>query len=174
MRKHSMVMAKIINDKGYRKIAEIGVWKGRFMNGILWVCPHVTEYWGIDSWCDLHDPDYNEPNMAKMTDDEWLETYLFVCHGLKAYPQLKLVRADATKVAQLFPNGYFDVVFIDADHAYEAVKNDIEVWTPKVRKGGIISGHDHFKRYPGVKQAVAEAFGDKFQGLPATCWMKEI
>lgn len=174
MRKHAMTMAKVINAHSYTKIAEVGVYKGRFMMGILWVCPMLTEYWGIDSWCDLHNPDYNEPNMAKMTDADWEEAYLSVVAGTRAYRVAQLIRADATKAAAIFPNGYFDLVFIDADHSYEAVLHDLKVWTPKVRRGGLMTGHDMIRKTPGVEKAVGEFYKGEFERLPATCWMKVI
>jgi predicted O-methyltransferase YrrM len=35
-----------------------------------------------------------------------------------------------------------DLLFIDADHRYEAVKRDWEDWFPKVRNGGVVALHD--------------------------------
>jgi hypothetical protein len=64
---------------------------------------------------------------------------------------------------------YFDAkslsfVFIDADHSYESVKADIAAWLPKVRAGGLIAGHDYgIDLWPGVKQAVDEAFGERVE-----------
>jgi len=49
-----------------------------------------------------------------------------------------------------------DIVYIDADHEYLAVKHDIEYWTPLVRSGGIIAGHD-YNTFPGVNRAVEES-----------------
>jgi hypothetical protein len=46
------------------------------------------------------------------------------------------------------------LVFIDADHTYESITSDIQSWLPKVKVGGIISGHDY--NHPPVKQAVHE------------------
>ena len=53
-----------------------------------------------------------------------------------------------------FDDGYFDLVFIDADHSYEGVKNDILTWYPKIRKGGLLCGHDF--SWDGIRQAIAE------------------
>jgi hypothetical protein len=47
------------------------------------------------------------------------------------------------------------MVYIDADHEYEAVKADIAAWWPHVLPGGILAGHD-YHLFPGVKQAVDE------------------
>ena len=44
--------------------------------------------------------------------------------------------------AKNFDDNYFDFVYIDADHAYQSVKTDLEAWYPKVKKGGFLAGHD--------------------------------
>ena len=51
-----------------------------------------------------------------------------------------------------------DVVYIDADHSYKAVRDDIAVWYPRVTPGGALCGHDYYpeKPWPGVKRAVDE------------------
>jgi predicted O-methyltransferase YrrM len=64
-----------------------------------------------------------------------------------------------------------DFVFIDADHSYEAVKDDIACWAPKVRAGGWVGGHDyHPRKFPGVVKAVDEAYGKRVQHWPGTIW----
>lgn len=55
--------------------------------------------------------------------------------------------------------GMYDMIFVDADHSYPGVKRDIELWTPKMRPGGIWAFHDYGSTdYPGVKYAVDETF----------------
>jgi len=177
IRRHAQVIADIINERGFTKIAEVGVWKGRFMAGVLWSCPQITEYWGIDSWQVLHNPEYHEGNMLLLDDWGWQEAYLYVCEYMMKYKSTRLIRANSIEASKLFPDGYFDLVFIDADHTYEYVLEDIKTWTPKVCKGGIISGHDCIKKLPGVVRAVEESFGEDGVGwnrLKATCWMREI
>jgi len=57
-----------------------------------------------------------------------------------------------------------DFVFIDADHSYEHCIEDIRDWTPKVKSGGMVSGHDYnHPDFPGVAKAVHEYFGDNFE-----------
>ena len=46
------------------------------------------------------------------------------------------------EAASLFENGSLDFVFLDADHSFESVWQDLSVWYPKVRIGGILAGHD--------------------------------
>jgi hypothetical protein len=61
-----------------------------------------------------------------------------------------------------------DLVFIDADHSYAMVKRDIEVWRPHVKPGAVLAGHDHAANFPGVVQAVSEAFPDR--AVRRTSW----
>ena len=60
--------------------------------------------------------------------------------------------------AKLFPDGYFDYVYVDGGHDYEVVKNDLMLWLSKVKKGGILAGHDYesLVAWPGVTKAVKE------------------
>lgn len=58
-------------------------------------------------------------------------------------------------------DGSLDMIFIDGDHTYEAVKRDIYWATRIVRSGGIICGHDYDSSdFPGVTTAVHEALGN--------------
>ena len=52
--------------------------------------------------------------------------------------------------------GEYDVVYIDGDHSYEAVRADIAAYSGKLAAGGWLCGHDYHAGYPGVIQAVDE------------------
>lgn len=54
-----------------------------------------------------------------------------------------MFRIDSKNASTFFNDESFDFVYIDANHKYEYVKKDIELWLPKVRKGGILAGHDY-------------------------------
>jgi hypothetical protein len=75
-----------------------------------------------------------------------------------------LLRMTSAEAAETITE-FLDFIYIDADHSYEGVKADLRHWAPKVRSGGIISGHDYgHPNFPGVKNAVDEFFGPL--GLP--------
>jgi hypothetical protein len=47
-----------------------------------------------------------------------------------------------------------DFVYIDGNHSFKATIHDIVNWGKKVKRGGIIAGHDYDKKYKGVRNAV--------------------
>lgn len=49
-----------------------------------------------------------------------------------------------------------DFIFIDGNHNYDYVKQDLELWVPKVKSGGLVAGHDWSHNYVGVIEAVIE------------------
>lgn len=61
---------------------------------------------------------------------------------------IKLLRADSHNAETLdlvktaLGDRLIDFLFIDGDHTYEGVKNDFNMYSPLVRKGGIIAFHD--------------------------------
>lgn len=79
--------------------------------------------------------------------------------NLERLPGFNFISGQSHEVADLYDHRSLDMVFIDADHSYAAVSRDIDAWLPKVRKGGIIAGHD-YKVWPGfgVIEAVTERF----------------
>lgn len=82
------------------------------------------------------------------------------------------MRARGADIAPLVEDRSIFMPFIDADHRYEAVRDDIDTWLPKVQPGGIIAGHDYgHPDLVGVKRAVDEMFvGREVHIEPATVW----
>lgn len=70
-----------------------------------------------------------------------------------------LVTGDS-RDADRFPDACFDLVFIDADHSYAGCRHDILAYTPKVKPGGLLAGHDYQPDWPGVVRAVDELCPD--------------
>jgi glycosyltransferase involved in cell wall biosynthesis len=76
-------------------------------------------------------------------------------------------QATTTEAAALVPAHALDLLFIDADHSYEAVAQDLSNWEPKVQ--GVICGHD-YGTWPGVTKAVHERYDNVRVG--GTIWSK--
>lgn len=54
-----------------------------------------------------------------------------------------MIRCLSKNAIELFDDESLDFVYIDANHSYESVKQDLEMWWPKIKKGGCLSGHDY-------------------------------
>lgn len=69
-----------------------------------------------------------------------------------------------------FRDGSVDMIFIDADHSYDAVRADILNWMPKLKPGAFLCGHD-YRNYEGVTKAVEETVGAF--SVRETIWLRD-
>jgi hypothetical protein len=78
-----------------------------------------------------------------------------------------ILKKNSREAFKDFEDNFFDFIYIDASHVYKYVKQDIENWYPKVKTGGVFSGHDYMnsERFCGVVQAVDE-FCSKIDMVP--------
>lgn len=89
-------------------------------------------------------------------------------------PNIRKFKGDSAKaIAELgIADGSVDFVYIDANHEYDFIKSDIQMWLPKVKKGGILSGHDFIQMDRiGVIRAVRELLGEPYKTFCDTSWM---
>lgn len=77
------------------------------------------------------------------------------------------VKGRSENSAVLLPNASAALVFIDADHSFDAVCRDIDAWRPKVKPGGWLAGHDI--SLDSVRRAVASRVPD-YQ-IFGSCWV---
>jgi hypothetical protein len=124
---------------------ELGVSRGLFSE-LLLKQNHLSYLYGVDAYGD-----------ARHREDK----YLAALARLVPYrSQHSLLRLRFTEAARLFPDGYFDFVYIDgcAGSGQEGGRT-LREWWPKVRQGGIFAGHDYAPKWPRVIVAV-----DRFAG----------
>lgn len=153
---------------GYRVGAEIGVSTGRFSVFLCATMPDM-EILAVDEW--IERPGNAAP--GQQTYLGWNQEYwlgkLKEANAKSLQNRITICRMDSVKAALTVTDGSLDFVFIDADHSYEGCKNDIAAWAPKVRKGGMVSGHDYSGKWPGVQRAVDET-GRQITRLPDSVW----
>lgn len=164
----SIVMLMTAND--VKKIAEIGVYgcnlAGQLMRKLA---DELDEYYLIDWW----HPCEGIGSANFIAIEKWEELHQRACKMEVDYKPIKVMRLESTEAARLFPNGYLDMVFIDAAHLYDSVVADINAWKPKVKKNGILSGHDYSSGWPEVVKAVDDIFG-KPSRLSGGVWWTRI
>lgn len=79
----------------------------------------------------------------------------------------RAIQSGSADAARHFADGSVDFVFLDADHVYPRIYEDIQAWLPKVKPGGIIAGHDYNHPHDGVIQAVNEILGNRVVRIPS-------
>jgi predicted O-methyltransferase YrrM len=136
-RDRSLWIADINKYIGNGKGVEIGVFKGEFSKQIL-------KNWGgtlymVDVWRALGDEYSDESNHANHT-----TAYQEAMDSIRGYEDRAImIRTNSKTASEMFEDESLDFIFIDANHAYEYVVEDINLWFPKLKKGGMFSGHDY-------------------------------
>jgi len=167
--KNRTELAQYFNELGFKTGAEIGVAQGFYSEVLCQQIPGVKLYC-IDPW--LHYQEYSD--FAKESTFRTMEQEARDRLGKYGCVIVKKFSSDAVKD---FADESLDFVFIDGNHAYKYVKEDIELWTPKVRKGGIVSGHDYYKTKAGnvgVITAVDEYIKEHKYKLELTEWAHQV
>lgn len=143
-------------------IVELGAWLGKSSSYLVDKAINRNVII-IDSW--LGSPDELETNHKLATQTDIYEVFKSNM-GERKYQSIRGLSKD---VVESFQDESLDVVFIDLTHTYEEVKQDITLWLPKVKKGGILSGHDYEIAWGGVMKAVDEMLPSRT--IMENCWI---
>lgn len=123
--------------------AEIGVWKGEFSKKILRIVK-PKEFHLIDPW--KFQPEFGNRlyggKIAKNQSD-MDKIYFHILEAFKNNPNIIVHRKFSHIASDIFKNEFFDWVYIDGNHYYDYVKMDLELYLPKVKKGGYLMGDDY-------------------------------
>jgi len=128
-------LAKLFNELGYTKGAEIGVERGRFSKVLCTQIPKL-QLKCIDPWAPF--THHNAATMENTFQNAKLRLARFG-------DRIEFIRKTSLEAVKDIPDGSLDFVYIDAMHDFDFVMRDIINWVPKVRSGGIVSGHDYIK-----------------------------
>jgi hypothetical protein len=126
----------------------VGVAEGHFSLAICKNNPGV-EHHAVDPWHPYKRQgtvlkDWNAQERCLQLAHEKLDPYGVTFH-----------RKTSLEGAKDFEDGSLDYVYIDGDHEFDGIMLDLIVWSPKVKTGGIVAGHDYYRfRGAGVIQAV--------------------
>lgn len=130
-------LARLFAELGFTVGAEIGVQQARYSAVLCRLIPDLQLY-GIDPWQTYEDyQDYG--SQTKM--DEFRE---IAKRRLAAY-NCELIEKSSMEALADFSDASLDFVYIDGNHDFLHVTQDVVGWLKKIRHGGIISGHDYLK-----------------------------
>lgn len=130
-------LPRFFKDMGFKKGVEIGVQRGFFTRRL---CAVGLKVFGVDPWKAYRDYCPMEQKKYQTKQDK---IYEIAQENLSMYPDCELIRKTSMDALEDFEDESLDFVYIDGHHGFKYVTEDIYEWTKKVRKGGIISGHDY-------------------------------
>lgn len=139
----------MFNDLNFKVGVEVGTERGIYAEMILTKCPGLKLYC-VDPWLSYTEAGvvYEQSDFDERYEEAKRRTKDFNC---------EIIKEKSADAVGKFEDNSLDFVFIDGDHKYEYVLEDITLWHKKVRLGGVMYGHDFAERDDfGVVKAVKE------------------
>lgn len=118
-------------------VAEIGVYEGINARHMLMTYPNIKLYL-VDDWKNVviyTGGDVQSEGYSQLVKNAAL-------FNLAPFKNVTFTEKNSKESAKDFPDEHFDYVYIDGDHEYQAVLDDMNIWYSKVKKGGVFGGHD--------------------------------
>jgi len=152
----------LLTNRSHKIGAEVGVFEGATSKKLLEAFPDLEELICVDIW----EPDeefmlHTPYKIGHVYNANWNKVRSrFVDQVMKPYGRRVVpLQMMSIHAAELFRDGLFDFIFVDANHGYPFVREDIENWWPKLKIGGLMCGDDYIEKPTyGVIQAVDELF----------------
>lgn len=170
MKMHSKSLVQLIQkhidtSKPFTGI-EVGVWQGENAKELLKWFENLSPLYLVDRYQQLSESEKAHDNrMGARSQEEFDQAWKDCLANIEFAKSRAMlyVMTSLEAAGRLFEN-QLDFAFIDSMHDYESVKTDLALWYPKVKSGGLFSGHDYGGRGDkigifGVQKAVDEFAG---------------
>jgi hypothetical protein len=132
-------LARLFKELNYKEGVELGVERGLFTQ-ILCMHNPQAHIIGIDPWQKYKG--YRDHVSQDKLDGFFDETM----KRMSIYENASFIRKFSMDAVNDFADGQLDFVYIDANHEFLHIAQDLVMWSKKVRPGGIVSGHDFTRR----------------------------
>jgi hypothetical protein len=137
---HRNHLGDILQQEQMTLGVELGVQEGYFSNELLTRWSSCKEYHLVDVWA----PQENYKDVANVGHAEQDRRYQTTLSNTNQWKdKIHVCRNYTTECVRHVPDGYYDFVYVDARHDFKGVYEDLVNWWPKLRKGGILAGHDY-------------------------------
>jgi len=158
MGKHYKVMYELLKNRTHKIGCEIGVHTGLMPKHLLENLPDIQKYYAVDPWDSYmmySGKRYRKP--GNKVANTWRKALILYFENIHMNSHKVLtMRMSSVEAANHFDDESLDWIFIDANHEYEYIKENLCIWTSKVKRGGLIAGHDYGNKWKGIKKAVDE------------------
>ena len=136
-------MYRLFAELGYTTGLEVGVEKGKNAQTMFEIIPGLKLY-GVDSYLQHPQASYAYHATLRHWDEGYLQNCKDQCLSRMKGKNFVLLEGFSEDVARKVKDNSLDFVYLDADHSYDFVMQDLILWGRKIRKGGILSGHDYY------------------------------
>lgn len=133
---------------GFTTGAEVGVYRGEFTEKF---CKAGLAMYAIDPWIPFKGQGRSEETQG-MQDTN----YEYTKKRLGSYKNCTLIKKTSMGALNDFRDGSLDFVYLDGDHRFRYVADDIAEWYFKVKKGGIVAGHDYYMTAASAKNLICQ------------------
>lgn len=164
-------LLRLVREHNWVRGAELGVYEGATTDHLLSGAP-LLQMVGVDVWLPIEGGPKDKttgfsPKDAGVIAQACAKAYqVRERHG---HDRFIILRTRTVEAAGLFRDRFFDFVFVDASHVTKDVVADIKAWTPLVREGGMILGHD--ANWPAIQAALrAVGFIDRAEYYDGNVW----
>ena len=152
-------LAYMFGELGYRVGAEIGTARGDYAYSLC-LGNRKAKLYCIDAWEVYADyGDYTDQGVLH-------DCYQTAMKRLKPYGSVEFIRKYSMDALGLFDDKSLDYVYIDANHEWPYVTQDIYHWALKVRPGGIVAGHDYSRSRRCHVGPVVDGYTNTFRIKP--------
>lgn len=167
---------ELIQAEGFRRGAELGVWRGARAWDILNSCPSVESLLLVDPWEEARNrfqlrpwersparmPDglyhctMGEPH-AEQADLDRMAAHVIDTAAAYGPARVTVHRVAAERLVHTLANASLDFVLIDGVHLAGWIRSMLHAWTPKVRPGGVVAGDGANDRvlFPAIQESVS-------------------
>ncbi len=150
-------------------MAEVGSYNGESTE-VFADSDKVRIVYAVDPWVNGYDPNDPASMEVDMANVEGYFDKMMAAHPEKV-AKMKMNSMDG---ARAFAPKSIDLVYLDGDHRYEAVREDIRAWLPKIKNGGYISGHDYGRPEYRISEAVRDELNTGLDFCSLGNWMISV
>ena len=135
------LVADIVRNNNYKTYVEVGCGYGQHLKNVKETGVHA---WGVDCYVPYEDDSFSEMICNLPIQGTPQDKFDALADKAREVSGAILIREPSLQAVNRFQNNSLDCVFIDGNHSYEAVKQDLAAWWDKVRVGGTLVGDDYF------------------------------
>lgn len=147
-------------------MVEVGCYYGE--STLMWQSSEkIIKIYAVDPWKDFYDINDGASQRGNMVEVERLFD-----ENIKNSTKIIKIKSTSVDASKTFEDKSLDFVYLDGSHTYNDLCNDITHWLPKIKKDGIIAGHDI--TWITVKSAVEKYLGKNYRTFSDSSWASVV